>query len=155
MTWQPPKIYPAVSASYPYPSCYLSLNTVDDPIFGFAKQFPALYNEPCPSPIQCSIRSPTGRRLLQRGGGGSSNTGYGASPSDVRLKTDIFPTGRHFAGLPEYKWLWNDVAKAMRLDGHRTVGVLAQEAQAVHPQAVSTGSDGYLRVDYGLLSRLS
>ena len=47
------------------------------------------------------------------------------------------------------------MAKALRLDGHPAVGVMAQEAQAVHPQAVSTGADGYLRVDYGLLSRLS
>ena len=73
----------------------------------------------------------------------------------MRLKTNIVPTGRHIASLPEYTWEWNDVAKALRLDGQPTVGVMAQEAQAVHPQAVSTGAEGYLRVDYGLLARLS
>lgn len=53
-----------------------------------------------------------------------------------------------------YTWEWNGVAKALRLDGYPTVGVMAQEAQAMYPQAVSTCA-GYLRVDYGLLTRLS
>lgn len=142
---------------YTKSSCILSLNFVDDPLFGFKKQYPVL-GDSCPSPIQCPVigSSGTGRRLLQNqnGGGGGGNR-YGNNPSDVRLKTNIFPTGRHISGLPEYTWLWNDVAKALRLDGHRTVGVLAQEAQALRPQVVSTGSDGYLRVDYGALLRLS
>ena len=152
------KTYPASSPGFPYPSCYVSLNFVDDPLFGFQKQFPGLgnSNNTCASPFQCVAlgSSGTGRRLLQRSGGTASSGGGGGSPSDVRLKTNIFPTGRHIGGLPEYTWLWNDVAKSLRLDGHRTVGVLAQEAQALLPQAVSTGSDGYLRVDYSLLARL-
>lgn len=143
----------SLTKTYSNISCYLSLNFVDDQLYGFNKQFTSLRDQ-CASPIQCPVSSTvTGRRLL--GGSKSSDSGMGTSPSDMRLKTNVLPTGRHIASLPEYTWQWNDVAKALRLDGQPTIGVMAQEAQAVLPQAVSTGSDGYLRVDYGLLSRLS
>ena len=146
----------------PNNTCYLSLNHIEDPIYAFKKQFSGL-TDSCASPIQCpyfTIGSSNRRRLLgpaQRPPAPpppAPSCGFGAT-SDMRLKTNIVPTGRYIASLPEYTWEWNDVAKALLLDGHPTVGVMAQEAQAVHPQAVSTCADGYLRVDYGLLSRLS
>ena len=135
-------------------TCILSLNQIDDPLYSFTKQFPKVKDE-CPSPIQCITTSnvSTGRRLLGRTTS-TTSSGFGISPSDVRLKTGITPTGHHIAGLPKYTWRWNGVAKALHLDNYPAVGVMAQEAQAMHPQAVSTGADGYLRVDYSMLSAL-
>jgi hypothetical protein len=124
---------------------------VYDPIYAFDKQFAPGITDACTSPIQCPTTSTTGgRHLLWRASRGAS--GNGISPSDLRLKNNIVPTGRLVAGLlAEYTWQWNDAAKALHLDGYPTVGVMAQEAQAVFPQAVITASDGYLRVNYGML----
>jgi hypothetical protein len=137
-------------------SCYLSLNFVYDPIYAFENQFrPKMQEAECRSPIQClpnSGEAPLlGRRLLQKTSSGDSGTG--TRPSDIRLKKNIVPTGRLVSSLllPEYTWQWNDAAKALHLDGYPTVGVMAQEAQALFPEAVSTAADGYLRVDYGML----
>lgn len=131
-------------------ACYLSLNYVYDPIYAFEKQFPAVTSG-CKSPIQCASTMPSGRRHLLAGASKASS-GTGISPSDLRLKSNILPTGRFVAGLlAEYTWQWNDAAKALHLDGYPTVGVMAQEAQALFPHAVSTAADGYLRVDYDML----
>ena len=141
------------SKTVPSTACYLSLNYVYDPIYAFEKQFaPAvLAQDGCSSPIQCpATTSSGGRRLLA--GGSTGPSGIGIAPSDLRLKKNVVPTGRLVASLlAEYTWQWNDAAEALHLDSYPTVGVVAQEAQALFPQAVSTGADGYLRVDYGLL----
>jgi hypothetical protein len=124
---------------------------VYDPIYAFDKQFAPGVTDACPSPIQCPDTTAIGGRHLLWGSS-KANSGNGASPSDLRLKNNIVPTGRLVAGLlAEYTWQWNDAAKALHLDGYPTVGVMAQEAQAVFPQAVSTAADGYLRVNYGML----
>lgn len=64
--------------------------------------------------------------------------------SDRRLKTGIIGVGVHPAGfgLYRFRYLWSDTEH---------FGVLAQEVLAVMPHAVIRGSDGYLRVNYGLL----
>jgi len=71
----------------------------------------------------------------------------GPSPvpvSDIRLKRDIVLVSRlhNGIGLYRYKYLWSDAVY---------VGVMAQEVARVVPEAVLTGPDGYLRVDYGRL----
>ena len=66
-----------------------------------------------------------------RGGGGRG----GGRRSDVRLKHDIVLLGRLDNGLGLYRFSYN---------GSKVyVGVLAQEAQQVMPQAVAQGTDGY------------
>jgi hypothetical protein len=82
----------------------------------------------------------------------SSTTTTTTAPSDIRLKSNIRPTGRTLKVLPEYTWDWNDTAKSLGLDHHRTVGILAQEALEVCPEIVSIGEDGFYRVNYGMLS---
>ena len=139
----------------PESACYLSLNYVNDPIYNFEKQFPRMADAPCSSPIQCPQSTSGRRHLLQGRMSTQMAAGVGLAPSDTRLKTSVVPTGRRIASLPEYTWQWNDVAKALNLDGYPTVGVIAQEAQALFPEAVSTGADGFMRVNYGLLSLLS
>ena len=75
-----------------------------------------------------------------RGGGG----GGGGRRSDIRLKHDIVLLGRLDDGLGFYRFIYNGGHKAY-------VGVMAQEVQAIMPDAVAQGSDGYLRVSYDKL----
>ena len=59
----------------------------------------------------------------------------------MRLKHDITLLGRLDNGLGFYRFIYNGGDKAY-------VGVMAQEVQAVMPDAVVRGRDGYLRVSY-------
>ena len=78
------------------------------------------------------------------GGRGGGGRGGGARRSDVRLKHDIVLLGRLDDGLGYYRFVYNG--------GHTAyVGVMAQEVEAVMPEAVTRGGDGYLRVSYDLL----
>jgi hypothetical protein len=64
--------------------------------------------------------------------------------SDRRLKRDIAKVGHLENGLSLYRYRY-------RWDKQLYVGVMAQEVAAVRPDAVVTGADGYLRVDYARL----
>jgi hypothetical protein len=75
-----------------------------------------------------------------RGGGGGGHRG-GGRRSDVRLKHDITMIGRLDNGIGFYRFIYNGDDKVY-------VGVMAQEVQAVMPEAVMRGRDGYLRVFY-------
>ncbi len=75
------------------------------------------------------------------GGRGGGGRGGGGRRSDMRLKHDIALIGRLDDGLGYYQFVYNG--------GHTAyVGVMAQEVQAVAPEAVTRGADGYLRVSY-------
>ncbi len=67
--------------------------------------------------------------------------GVGVYISDIRVKHDIVPLQRLANGLElySYRYLWSDQVY---------VGVMAQDVQAVRPDAVTRGPDGFLRVDY-------
>ncbi len=67
-----------------------------------------------------------------------------AAFSDRRLKRDIQRIGELTYGLPVYlyRYLWSDAWQ---------VGVMAQEALRVRPDAVMTTPSGYLAVNYGAL----
>jgi hypothetical protein len=84
-----------------------------------------------------------------RGGGGGGFRGGGARGgggrrSDIRLKHDLVLLGHLDNGLGFYRFDYNGSDKAY-------VGVIAQEVQAVVPQAVTRDRDGYLRVFYDKL----
>ena len=74
--------------------------------------------------------------------------GTAAAFSDIRLKTEIKRVGELENGIPVYRWKWTKEAKKIVGD-QGTLGVLAQEILNIMPEAVSIGSDGYYRVDYG------
>jgi hypothetical protein len=78
------------------------------------------------------------------GGGGARGGGGGGRRSDIRLKHDVILLGRLDGGLGFYRFSYNGSDKAY-------VGVIAQEVQAVMPQAVARDRDGYLRVFYDKL----
>ena len=72
--------------------------------------------------------------------------------SDKRLKTDIRPLENALARLMKlngvtYKWR-TDEFKERGFDTKQHAGVLAQEVEAVLPEAVVTGEDGYKSVSY-------
>ncbi len=71
-------------------------------------------------------------------------------PSDIRLKENI----EHLEtveGIRYYTWDWNQEAKRVGLNHGPTWGVMAQEVQKTHPQAIVEGPQGYLLVNYGAL----
>jgi hypothetical protein len=80
------------------------------------------------------------------GGGGGMGGGMGGvgAPSDIRVKHDVVLLGHLDNGLGFYRFSYNGSDKAY-------VGVMAQEVQKIRPDAVVTGSDGYLRVYYDRL----
>lgn len=114
-----------------------------------------IFNPNAPSGINAASR-----RLL---GCASSccNPGCCCAPScttcssDERLKTKLTWTGRMVGQLREFTWEWNELAKLLQLHDQPTVGVIAQEAALAYPEAVSTGADGYLRVNYDLLRKMT
>ncbi|MCP4733840.1 MAG: tail fiber domain-containing protein, partial [Bosea sp.] len=63
---------------------------------------------------------------------------------DIALKHDITLLGHLDNGLGYYRFSYLGSHKAY-------VGVMAQEVQMVMPDAVTRGSDGYLRVYYDRL----
>src|ERR1039458_3961774 len=77
------------------------------------------------------------------GGGGMGGGGMGMM-SDIRTKHDIVLLGHLDNGLGFYRFSYNGSDKAY-------VGVVAQEVQAIRPDAVARGKDGYLRVYYDRL----
>lgn len=70
--------------------------------------------------------------------------------SDERLKDQIEYLDT-LKGIKFYQWVWNDEAKRLGFDKHPPLGVIAQDIQKKHPDAVKEGPDGYLMVNYGAL----
>ena len=81
--------------------------------------------------------------VAARGGGGFRGGGGrgGGRRSDILLKHDITLLGRLDNGLGFYRFSYNGSDRTY-------VGVMAQEVQAIAPEAVTRGRDGYLRVFY-------
>ena len=78
--------------------------------------------------------------------------GATVASSDRRLKKNI----KHIDtvdGVKFYTWEWNEIADQIGVSGDRTVGVIAQELEAIYPELVTEGGDGYLRVNYGGLAK--
>jgi hypothetical protein len=93
------------------------------------------------------VQANRGRQSIQRSGGGTPRVaggggrGGGGRRSDAALKHDVLLLGRLNNGLGFYRFSYNGSDKAY-------VGVLAQEVQAIAPEAVVRRPDGYLRVYY-------
>ncbi len=79
-----------------------------------------------------------------RGGGGRGGGGGGGRRSDIALKHDVVLLGHLDNGLGYYRFSYHGSHKAY-------VGLMAQEVQTVMPNAVTRGSDGFLRVYYDRL----
>ena len=78
--------------------------------------------------------------------------------SDKRLKTDIKPLEKALDKVltlngVTYSWLVKEFPEK-HFDSKRHVGVIAQEVEAVLPEAVETGEDGYKSVNYSNITPL-
>ena len=72
--------------------------------------------------------------------------------SDIRTKENIVAIGMLPNGLPFYQFEYKSEFKDHPLAGHGThTGVMAQEVEAMYPNAVKTLENGYKAVDYGQL----
>jgi hypothetical protein len=87
------------------------------------------------------VNMATGQPLTTAPPAGALPPGGVPQKSDIRLKRDIVEVGHldNGIGLYRFRYNWSDQVY---------VGVMAQEVAMVAPEAVSTGRDGYLRVDY-------
>ena len=83
--------------------------------------------------------------------GGAAKIGAAMIASDTRLKSNIQHFDTMTSGVNIYTWEWNEEAKRIGADATPPIGVLAQEIQKTHPDAVIVGEDGYLRVNYGMI----
>jgi hypothetical protein len=88
-----------------------------------------------------AARGGGGGMAARGGGGGGRGGGGGGRRSDIALKHDIVLLGHLGNGLGYYRFSYIGSDKAY-------VGVMAQEVEQVMPDAVTRGSDGYLRVYY-------
>jgi hypothetical protein len=76
----------------------------------------------------------------------------GIMASDIRMKENIKQIHWMPNGLPVYEYKYKSEFKDHPLAGHgKFVGVMAQEAEQMYPQAVTTLDNGYKAVNYGLL----
>jgi hypothetical protein len=71
--------------------------------------------------------------------------GRASAASDRRLKTDIANLGETANGIKLYSW------KYLSDPVNTWVGVMAQDLETSHPEALVTGTDGYYRVNYSAL----
>jgi hypothetical protein len=74
-----------------------------------------------------------------------------AKASDKRLKKNITKMGQLKSGLNTYKWEWIEGAKELGADMNHTIGVIAQEAKELFPNAVIKMDNGYYAVNYSAL----
>ena len=72
----------------------------------------------------------------------AGNIAKAYSASDRRLKKDIARIGRLNDGTPIYRFRYNNGDPEMR------IGLMAQDIADEMPDAVMTGDDGFMRVDY-------
>ena len=54
-------------------------------------------------------------------------------------------------GLVVHIWEWNDKAKALGMDKHIPIGLIAQDVKVMYPDAVTEDDNGYLMVDLPVL----
>ncbi|HXG24205.1 MAG TPA: tail fiber domain-containing protein [Chthonomonadales bacterium] len=77
--------------------------------------------------------------------------------SDARFKAQVMPLSDVLGKLEQVRGIsfeWNDLfASLERASGHREIGIIAQELEAVFPELVSTwGEENYRAVEYGRLT---
>jgi prepilin-type N-terminal cleavage/methylation domain-containing protein len=89
--------------------------------------------------------------------GETQDGGIAPPASDCRLKVNVQPLGSVMDKIDKLygvTFYWNDIGKTVagNTTGKREIGVIAQDVEAVFPELVVTGSDGYRRVDYAKMT---
>ena len=88
---------------------------------------------------------------------GSAHATSFPTSSDERFKREVRPLTQVLEKLDKIRGIsfeWNErYASLGRATGHREIGVIAQEVEAVFPELVTTwGDDRYRAIDYGRLT---
>ena len=81
---------------------------------------------------------------------GFDSSGMRRCMSDRRTKENIARIGSHPLGMGLYLFDYKPQYREQCGSG-RQFGVMADEVEAIVPEAVSMGEDGFKRVDYGML----
>jgi hypothetical protein len=125
--------------------------------------------------IQLGTAQQPGQQAFSQGMSNAANTSYQATAaanaanagfwsglisggakiaaSDLRLKENIKKVGVLPSGLNLYSYEYKSEYKDRPNTGHGTfIGVMAQEAEQVIPEAVSFDADGFRQVDYSLIN---
>jgi hypothetical protein len=90
-------------------------------------------------------------QMTQGSGGTNGDAGNQTmKPSDIALKQNIVRVGTHPSGFGLYFFEYKTEYRQQAGYGRR-FGVIAQEVEAVVPDAVITHADGYKRVNYTML----
>ena len=82
--------------------------------------------------------------------------------SDTRLMKNVLTVGVLENGMVIHEWEWNDTARqlsskyglSVEEGGYPSVGLIAQDVQAIYPDAVVVDADGYLVIDIPMLAEL-
>ena len=80
--------------------------------------------------------------------------------SDTRLMKNVLTVGVLENGMVIHEWEWNDTARqlsskyglSVEEGGYPSVGLIAQDVQAIYPDAVVVDADGYLVIDIPMLA---
>lgn len=74
------------------------------------------------------------------------------TPSDKRLKTNIETLGNVLQKIDQLRGVKFEYKDQHKYASGSKIGVIAQELQKVYPAMVTTGKDGFLKVDYTQLT---
>ena len=71
--------------------------------------------------------------------------------TDNKLLSEVKPRMILENGLVIHIWEWNEKAKALGMDKHIPIGLIAQDVKVMYPEAVIEDENGYLMVDLPVL----
>ena len=82
--------------------------------------------------------------------------------SDTRLMKNVVTVGVLENGMVIHDWEWNDTARqlsskyglSVEEGGYPSSGLIAQDVEAIYPDAVIVDADGYLVIDIPMLAEL-
>ena len=82
--------------------------------------------------------------------------------SDTRLMKNVITLGVLENGMVIHAWEWNDTARQLSSKyglsvtegGYPSSGLIAQDVEAIYPDAVIVDADGYLVIDIPMLAEL-
>jgi hypothetical protein len=108
-------------------------------------------------PVAASALSSSGNHPVYADANGvltndSSDARLKLDIEDLTAEVDIIAALSHLHGVA---FTWDTSAvRASGLGAQRQIGLIAQEVEAVLPQVVATGADGYKSIDYSRLTAL-